>query len=372
MLCQLSVHRVELYIGQETTNRIVLTLNLSPPSNSWYGGTKMQVENVGELGSLFTWDTETWVSELTFYPPDGFLAPHQVTNIDVTFHPSSVLYDIRLERIGCTVVGGETLYLIVTGGCIEKDLPENYNFEAPVRSSDTKSIPLVNTSTRSWCLYPKIMHKFFSGLGVVTVPAGDTAEYEVTYKPMTMTKPPNEAQHEGSILFGLPDGSALFYGLIGVANDPLPEGEFTYDVKARATTDIYLSLYNWTKVSQHLRLDVTVPPHPGYGIVSTLEGPPIVEVPGLSTRECQLYFMGHKTGVYPCVAKFIDDKTREFLFFNLTFNVRDADVVDRIPFNTITRELRVHTLHIRNPLDMMVSFNVKCDDPEVSITFTNC
>lgn len=324
-----------------------------------------QVENVGELGSLFTWDTDTWISELTFYPPDGFLAPHQIANIDVTFHPSSVLYDIRLERVGCTVVGGETLYMTVTGGCVEKDIPENYNFSAPVRSTDKKSIPVVNTTNKPWYLYPKIIHKFFTGLGTFTVPPGETYEYEITYKPMTMTGPPNEAQHEGSVLFSIPDGSAQYYGLIGVALEPLPEGVLTFDVKARCKTDILLPITNWMKCSQFLRLIVSMPLQPGYDIVTTLEGPPVIDIPGLSARDAQLQFMAHKPGKYECVARFQNDKTREFVFFNLTFRVRDADIVTQIPFNTITRELRVHTLHFRNPLDVMISFNCKCADPEV-------
>jgi hypothetical protein len=325
----------------------------------------LQVENIGELGSLFTWDADTWISELTFYPPDGFLGPHQVANIDVTFHPSSVLYDIRLERIGCTIVGGQTLYLTITGACIETDLPENYNFECPVRSSISKTILVVNTTNKPWYLYPKIIHKYFSGNGMILVPPGETYEYEVTYKPMMMTGPPNELQHEGSILFSLPDGNVLLYGLIGIALDPLPEGTFTYEVKSRHKIDIVLTILNWMKLAQQMRLIVSMPIEQGYAPPTTLEGPPIVDVPGLAPRDVTLWFMAHKHGVYPAKPKFLNNKTREFAWFDLTFIAKDADVCATIPFYTITRELRVHTLHFTNPMEIMLNFTVKCDDPEV-------
>lgn len=326
----------------------------------------MQIENVGELGSLYTWDTDTWMSELSFYPKDGYLGPHQIANIDITFHPSSVLYDIRLERIGCTTVGGQTLYLTVTGACMESELPESYTFECPVRGSVTKTIPLVNATTAPWCLYPKITHKYFTGSSVMAVPPGETVEYEVHYKPMKMTGPLNEPQHEGSILFALPDGNALFYGLRGTALDPLPDGTLSYEVESRKKMDFVLTVVNWTKLPQQMRLVVSTPMEPGYTPITTLEGPPIIDVPGLAPREVTLWFSAHKPGAYRCKTKFLNDETREFSWFDLTFNVRHADKCATIQFHTFTRELRIHTLSFTNPLDIMLNFAVKCADPEVS------
>lgn len=207
---------------------------------------------------------------------------------------------------------------------------------------------------------------------MITVPPNETIEYEVTYKPMTMTGPPKEPQHEGSILFSLPDGSALFYGLVGLALDPLPEGVFTYEVKSRKKMNFVITILNWMKLAQEMRLIVSVPIEPGYAPANTLEGPPIVDVPGLAPRDVTLWFMAHKPGIYPSKVKFLNDKTREYTWFDLTFNVRNADICGTIPFRTITRELRVHTLHFTNPIEIMLNFTVKCNDPEVIILLFQC
>jgi hypothetical protein len=182
---------------------------------------------------------------------------------------------------------------------------------------------------------------------------------------MTMTGSSNEAQHEGSILFGLPDGSALFYGLIGQAGEPLPEAELTFDVKARSKFEFSVTIRNWTKASQHLRLDAQVLEELEPGIPTTLEGPPLTDIPGLVVRDIQLVFLAHKPGMYKCLARFINDHTKEFLFFKLAFTAHEADTVVQIPFTMVTRELRIHTLHFRNPLQTVVSFAAKCEDPEV-------
>jgi len=57
------------------------------------------------------------------------------------------------------------------------------------------------------------------------VPAGQSAPYAVTYRPMAMT-PQGEA-HAGSVFFPLPDGSALMYTLKGTAGPP-QEASYTY------------------------------------------------------------------------------------------------------------------------------------------------
>jgi hydrocephalus-inducing protein len=45
------------------------------------------------------------------------------------------------------------------------------------------------------------------------VPAGGSADYPITYHPVTMASPSNP--HEGSAFFPLPDGSGLLYRLSG-------------------------------------------------------------------------------------------------------------------------------------------------------------
>lgn len=50
---------------------------------------------------------------------------------------------------------------------------------------------------------------------MLEIPAGGNVDYEVTYHPITMTT--EEQEHDGTLFFPLPDGTALLYNLFGVS-----------------------------------------------------------------------------------------------------------------------------------------------------------
>lgn len=82
-----------------------------------------------------------------------------------------------------------------------------------VRSSCSKSITLHNTSSSAWQLHPVIQNNMWSGPEFLKVPAAGKAEYNMTYKPVTMSGP--DTPHEGSVFFPIPDGTGLLYRLAG-------------------------------------------------------------------------------------------------------------------------------------------------------------
>lgn len=172
---------------------------------------------------------------------EGFLAAGQDVKLEVSFHPTTVNPDIRVEQLRCKLTGSvgmpaaegaagagaaaptaalplqsiPDLLLTLTGACSASEpVEEPVAFRCNVRTSATKSIRLENPSSSSWQLRPVVSHEFWSGAEFVHVPAGGSADYTLCYKPLTMTA--GEGQpHKGSVFFPLPDGSGLLYVLHG-------------------------------------------------------------------------------------------------------------------------------------------------------------
>lgn len=171
---------------------------------------------------------------------EGFLAPGQDVKLEVSFHPTAINPDIRLEQLRCKLSGSAApttaaadasaaasspatvslqklpdLLLNLTGACAASEATgEPVVFKCMVRASTSKSIKLQNPTSSNWQLRPVINNDFWTGAEFVQVPAGGSAEYTLCYKPLTMT--PAEGQpHQGSVFFPLPDGSGLLHVLHG-------------------------------------------------------------------------------------------------------------------------------------------------------------
>lgn len=60
---------------------------------------RLQLVNTGDVGTKFVWDASALGPHFSVSPPDGFLAPGQDVKLDVTFAPTGVHADIRVERV---------------------------------------------------------------------------------------------------------------------------------------------------------------------------------------------------------------------------------------------------------------------------------
>lgn len=67
---------------------------------------RLQLENTGDVGARFVWDTFALGQNFSIFPCDGFLPPGRDVKLEVTFHPTVVSQDIRVERVRCQVDGG--------------------------------------------------------------------------------------------------------------------------------------------------------------------------------------------------------------------------------------------------------------------------
>ena len=57
----------------------------------------------------------------------------------------------------------------------------------------------------------------------------------------------NQIPHKGSLFFPLPNGTALLYKLIGVANEPEVEDNIQASVIAKKNTFVIIPVKNWLK-----------------------------------------------------------------------------------------------------------------------------
>ena len=53
-------------------------------------------------------------------PEKGFVSPHSTTKLTVMFHPEQLNNDIRCARMACFIEGASTLYLSLSGACVDQ------------------------------------------------------------------------------------------------------------------------------------------------------------------------------------------------------------------------------------------------------------
>lgn len=62
---------------------------------------RVQVENSGDIGTKFALDVAALGPHFTAFPASGFLAPNQQAQVDITFRPTAIHPDIRVEKVCC-------------------------------------------------------------------------------------------------------------------------------------------------------------------------------------------------------------------------------------------------------------------------------
>ncbi|PNH08880.1 Hydrocephalus-inducing protein [Tetrabaena socialis] len=245
---------------------------------------RLQLENTGDVGTKFAWDTRALGPHFAIFPSDGFLAPGQDVKLDVTFQPTEVNPDVRVDKVKLRVEGGEEAVLTLTGACIATTAqPEAVTLSCNVRASASQSVTISNTSSTPWSLRPVLQHDFFSGPESLSVPANSKATYPITFKPLAMSTP--EQPHEGSVFFPIPDGTGLLYRLVGRAEAPVPEGKVERAVQAKTAHVEVLKCHNWLHKPQRFHVVVE---RKGGDKSAQISAPEYVDVPALSSKEVKL------------------------------------------------------------------------------------
>jgi hydrocephalus-inducing protein len=175
----------------------------------------------GDVGFKFSWLAEKLAPHMSLVPACGFLPPGQHAKVSVTLHPDKECADIRVDDLQCQIEGmHEPLHLAISGSASKSTQVEStLSFQCRVRESVSQAVALKNRSSQHWTLKPKIENPVWSGKELVMVPAYETVEYTLVYKPLVNTK---EGKDVGTIFFPIPDGSGILYKLEGSSTSPAP------------------------------------------------------------------------------------------------------------------------------------------------------
>jgi hydrocephalus-inducing protein len=333
---------------------------------------KLQMENSGDLGTKFKWDNSSFGPDFSISPAEGFLAPHSGVVFEVMFHPTRVFDDFRRDRLMCMVDGAPPLFLTLSGSC-EKQPSDNIKeieFSARVREVDTQKVTINNPTNAAWVVKPAITNSFWSGDTHLRIPAKSSGDYEIAYKPLTMTLPqskievndageevegePETKRHEGSVFFPLPDGTALLYNLFGTSDEPVEEDNFEKTAAAKEKMVFEFPVKNWLKKAQRFRVNWD-------DENDRFRGAQSLDVPANGLRTYKLSFFGLKQGEsYESKVTFTNPESGEYIFYNIKANVTEPIVMGEIKLHAPVRQTMQHVLSIENPLS--IDKNVTFDD----------
>ena len=59
------------------------------------------MENSGDIGTKFSLDVAALGPHFAAFPASGFLAPNQQAQVEITFRPTAIHPDIRVEKVSC-------------------------------------------------------------------------------------------------------------------------------------------------------------------------------------------------------------------------------------------------------------------------------
>ena len=337
---------------------------------------KLAMQNTGDVGVKFAFDAKAAGPEFSIKPSEGFVPANQDVQLEVWFHPTTQGADIRADKIKCQIGGkgagsAEPLDLTLTGACVPQEAQEGVvEFKTTARLTTEGSVSVTNSGTQTWNLKPTVTGDHWSGPEFFEVKPGATAEYTLTYKPLSMAT--EEEPHTGSVLFALPDGSCLLHSLKGVADEPDSMGAVEAEVPARQPGSVRVKVANWLNKRQRFKVSVEIegadPEKPDPTV--SLKGPDYFDCPASAEREYKLGFFAHKEGQTKAKVTFTNEDTKEFAHYDVTVTATAADVQGTLRLHGACRQKASAKVKVVNPLPEPVVFTAKCDHACVTVPET--
>ena len=345
---------------------------------------KLNFENSGDMPARCKWLEDTFGENFSISPLEVNVPPNNEFAFDVVFSPTCISDDIRQEGMRLLVDGSDPLTVTCTGGCVEQpdDTIKTLSFASSARKASEQTVSLSNPTDKVWTLTPVMKGVHWFGMDEVSIPGKGSVDYKVTYFPLTMTVSKggegegqsgdseggeeSPKQHEGSLFFALPNGSALLYNLKGEAEKPEPESRVSLNAAAKSMLTIPLSVKNWLRQPQKFCVEITLADEAEESS-TFLEGANQIDVPSMATREYPLRFFSYKEGSRAAIVKFTNIDTGEYLFHEIAVEVGDAQVQGQFKLEAPVRQAAKRIISIDNPLpaDKEITFGEnwwKCDN----------
>ncbi|GAB1599204.1 Hypothetical predicted protein, partial [Argonauta hians] len=290
---------------------------------------------------------------------------------DVVFRPVKVQRDMRYKNLPCYVNEGEypSLFLTLTGTCTgTPTMRDTCNFQTIVRNKDTKNILITNKSNQLWDLRPIIDGIYWQGPLKFSIEPQLSRNYEITYKPTRMTL--DGKKHSGSILFPLPDGTALFYNLYGLADPPKAVDKIVREIPVKTKYTELLPVYNWTKQIMNFSVKKDLQKTDKSDCTTNISGLDFIDVPEGSSKNYKLDFHAYKEGLTVIKVTFTHLESGEYQFYEVTLKAVKSGSLGIIDLVTPVRTIIKHTVKIENPLTISAHFTFSTNIAEVNVPTT--
>ncbi|XP_074748293.1 hydrocephalus-inducing protein homolog isoform X5 [Strix uralensis] len=365
-----------------------------------YTSRPLTMQNTGDIGVKFKWDIKSFKPDFSISPTKGYISPGMDVPFIVTFHPSKLSRAIQCEGLQCFIEGSEPLRLTLAGCCTETPVSKegggiplhpackrlvplpslrtssliytkNYGsntltFTCAVREKHSQTILLSNPSNKDCTVQAVIEGQHWKGPEFFHLEASQQNKpYTITYEPLTMSS--ENKKHEGSLYFPLPNGTGLYYLLQGTAETPKCSGTIFQQVPCRTSYTELIPVSNWLNRPQRFLVVVDMLKPENLESSSVLQGLEYIDVPGSAKKDYKLTFLSYKEGVFNAMVTFLNEVTKEYLFYMVTFKATASGPISTVEVTSAVRQRVSATVKVDNPLPVPVTFAVGCKVPDVSV-----
>ena len=323
---------------------------------------KLQLNNMGDMGAKFEWDTTYCKPFFTMTPKKSYIPPNDSVIFMIDFHPK--VSEEHNFTLSCEIEGGAPLKLTLMGkgSSQSSESTDLAPFQTTVRTRTSAKVTIKNPVNEKLTIKANItstsdkFSNYFQGPESIQLNPNDKADYEVTYFPLTMTVNPKapkikEEKHEGKLFFPLPDGSALMYNLVGKSLPPTATETSTLAMKAKTEIVHTINLKNWLKETQRFNVICDLDTKDDSIIIN---GANTIDVPAEGTKLYKLTLNALKQSLNKLTVTFRNPHTDEFIFYVISLNVGAPDPIETFEMNAMVRDTFKRAIQIPNLLDRPV------------------
>jgi adenylate kinase family enzyme len=330
-----------------------------------YTTRKVHLQNVGDIGAKFNWETAKLPKDFTISPLEGYISPGMEIPIEVAFHPRELNVDIRAENTPCRIEGMGKLYLTLSGLCIpQPNHLDILKYFTPARTIETKSIQITNRSSNHWHLCPIIDNDYWSGPQFIDIEPGQTRNYDLNFYPLETNGTGEGGKHEGTIFFPIPDGTGILYRLSGVVDRVLPVATISREIPCKTVFSEIVTVTNWLRKFQRLKII------PDFGKVDNnvvFKGHEFVDLGPLQSKEYKFTYFAYKESVSSLKLTFKNENSQEYLYYNFNYKNLPPGIMSTLEMSSPVRQLQVKEIPISNPLATPASFTGTSTNPDVTV-----
>ena len=336
---------------------------------------RVLIMNTGDVPVAYQWPD----LEGTGYSVNhvaGVMAPHSEQACDVVFAPTSPIpqsnKEVNVKIVDQTVHPhtSRNLPLSLVGVCSKRPaVAEEHIFKCLVRETCTKNIRVTNPTSEDWVLPPALDNTSWSVPEKVTVPAGGGVDIPVTYSPQVMSKTTGKEGEKdmdtGMLFIPIPTGDAkqMMHSLVGESAPPAAAGELEEALSAKSVHTLLLSVQNWLPSPQRFAVsrDFMLLTPTGTAPIDfsvSITGGATIDVPQKATRKFKLTVISHKECKIKGTVRFLNEATKEYIFYNVALNVGPPKDLRVLDISTPARQAHVEDVFVENPCDVPVTMDV--------------